>query len=188
MTKNVLQNTAYVVLTISAVVLAWGSVTGRGLLPDQGGSGIEPMFGEGAVLPAITLFAPPADTVPAAAADQETLIVFFATSCPHCLASLPTYRKVASTRCDLTMTFVIRDLPADKIASWWSENAWEQDAPEVCAAVRVGTAVSSLSSFGQIPTPTHYLVDQEGEVLVSGAGSLLDVPAWLSVEAAADPQ
>lgn len=186
MSKGALRSLCYLVLTASAVILALSNLKDRELAPHPEQSNPVPAFAEGAVLPTFMLLTPPGDTVPAAGSDEETLLVFFSTSCVYCLASLPTYRRVASTRCDLAMTFVILNIPASQINRWWSENAWEMDASGLCAKIRVGTPATSIASFGRIPTPTHYLVDATGKVLTSRAGALYDIPSWLAVESPAD--
>lgn len=178
-----LEIVCYLVLTTTAIVLAWNNLRDRDLAPSPEQSDRAPAFAEGAVLPTFQLLTPPADTVPATGSDEETLLVFFSTSCAYCLASLPTYRRVASTRCDLAMTFVMLDIPISQVDHWWSENAWERAAS--CAKIRVGTAATSIASFGRIATPTHYLVDGSGRVLISQVGALYDIPSWLAVESPA---
>lgn len=177
--SKALQSVCYLVMTATAVVLAWTNLQDRALTPSPEQSNPVLAFSEGAVLPNVMLLTPPGDTVSATGSDEETLLIFFSTSCAYCLASLPTYKRVASSRCDLGMTFVMLDIPISQVDAWWSENAWEEAAS--CAKIRVGTAATSLASFGRISTPTHYLVDGSGTVLTPHIGALYDIPSWLDV-------
>lgn len=181
--SKVLQSVCYLVMTATAVVLAWTNLQDQALTPSPERSNPVLAFSEGAVLPNVMLLTPPGDTVSATGSEQETLLIFFSTSCAYCLASLPTYQRLASSRCDLGMSFVMLDIPTSQVDDWWSDNTWEQGAS--CAKIRVGTAATSLASFGRISTPTHYLVDGSGMVLTPHVGALYDIPSWLVVESPA---
>lgn len=182
-----LEKMCYLVLTASALLMAYASLTGRlsrttRLQPASRAT----VLSEGSVAPPLMLRAGEVDSVPAAMPGRETLVVFFSTACPYCLASLGTYRELARTRCDLALTFVVLDRQEAEVAGWWAENAWKEDNPDVCASVTVGVGTASIGAFGHPATPTHYLLDEEGRILRNQVGALLAIPDWLQREPSAE--
>ena len=95
---EVLEKAAYVIMIVTAVVLAHTNVTGRHSGPPAD-SGLPPTVPVGDRVPALMLYAEAGDSVAAVQPEEETLLVFFSTRCVYCIASLPTYRKLARTRC-----------------------------------------------------------------------------------------
>lgn len=174
-----LEKFCYVTLSVTAIVMAAVAVQGRGE-PTSVRPETTPAVSVGERLPYLAIRTEFADSAPVTEGGKTSFIVFFSPSCPYCVASVPVYKEIAETRCDMELSIVANDVSSAEISEWWSERAWPlmRDGP-VCADVKVGAPVSPTGLFGIKATPTHFLVDENGRVLHVDTGVLVGVPDWL---------
>jgi thiol-disulfide isomerase/thioredoxin len=158
-------------LLITALALAL-TVAGQQRKPKS------PGLSRGTAFPSLAIIDVSGDTVgiELAGDTQDKLIVFYSSSCPFCRQSLPIYRAV-SQRCDLSLVIVLTDLRGPAMAAWWKDN--RDGFSERCASMSIGSPLSSLSVYGLRGTPTHYLIDSNGQVETHFEGGLTKMPSWL---------
>ena len=171
-----LEKVAYVVMIITALAMAYVSLgSGRGSVVP----GLEPGIEKGDTVPSLRLLVADELREQSWVEADETLLVFFSTGCPFCLASLPVYRRIAQTRCDVRMVFAVYDRGGSDLEDWWDVNAWGRDDP-VCSEYVLGRVVEGADAFGVAGTPSHFLVAPSGEVVELSVGMMKEVPEWLS--------
>jgi len=170
----VFEKVCYGILTVSAVVMAFVVVTSS---VDEHDLRLTALgTGEHAPDLDIELFDGEVVNAVDEATAERTLLVFFATDCAYCVASLPVYRELASRDCTLRIAVVVLDRRGQDLRDWWLTNAWKSG--ETCANVTIGSPVQGIENYGVRVTPTHILVD-DAVIVEQHIGALETVPEWV---------